>query len=189
VCGNKVSNHTWSLNNAPFNQANCAYWLESPRGTFNAKMADFIIDILRLSAENGIYVLISPFDTFFYDNYLPRTAWHTSQGGPLTDINHFYTNPDVLAMAKTRWSWVINTINNSGYGDAVFAYEILNEWDSFEWTRPNIDANKDAQIRQKFITELAAHVRSLDDEHLLVSSSTALDPRGALGHGFLIKNH
>lgn len=168
-------------NNAPFNQANCAYWLESPRGTFNAKMADFIIDILRLSAENGIYVLISPFDTFFYDNYLPRTAWHTSQGGPLTDINNFYTNPDVLAMAKTRWSWVINTINNSGYGDAVFAYEILNEWDSFEWTRPDIDANKDAQIRQKFITELAAHVRSLDDEHLLVSSSTALDPRGALG--------
>jgi hypothetical protein len=39
---------------APFNQANCAYWLESPRGTFNAKMADFIIDILRLRNEHKL---------------------------------------------------------------------------------------------------------------------------------------
>ncbi len=167
-------------NNGIFNQLNCAYWLESPRGTFNSKMADFIVQVLRLSAENGIYVLISPFDTFYYDNYLPRTAWHTSQGGPLTDINDFFSNPDVLTMAKARWNWVINTINNSGYGDAVLAYEVLNEWDSFEWTRAASDPNTDAQIRKIFIEKLAKHIRSLDNEHLLVSSSTALDPRGAL---------
>ncbi len=168
-------------NNGAFNQQNCAYWLESPQGNFNPKMADFIIKILRLSAENGIYVLISPFDTFYYDQYLARLPWHASQGGPLTDINQFFKSPDVLAMAKSRWQWVINTVNNSGYGDVVFGYEIMNEWDSFEWTKPAADHNTDAKIRQVFMEKLANYVRKLDGEHLILSSSTALDPRGALG--------
>ncbi len=167
-------------NNVLLNKENCAYWFEIPRGNFNTTMTDFLIKILRLSAENGIYVLISPFDTFFYDEFLLRMTWHKNQGGPLTDINDFFKNPEVLAMAKARWTFVINTIKNSGYADAVFGYEILNEWDSFEWTRPDADPNTDAQIRVAFIKELAKHIRSIDNEHLLISSSAAFDPRGAL---------
>ncbi len=166
-------------NNPVLNEENCAYWFENPRGNYNNTMINFMIEILRLSAENGIYVLINPFETFFYDEFFSQMTWHVNQGGPLTDINDFFNNSEVLAMSKDRWTVVINAIKNSGYEDAVFGYEIMNEWDSFEWTRPDNNPNTDAQIRIDFIRELATHVRSLDDEHLLISSTTALDPRGA----------
>ncbi len=168
-------------NNGNFDETNCAYWFEFPSGTYNPKMLQFLTDLLRLSAERGIYMLITPFDSFYYDNYFPRTPWSTANGGPLNNVNEFFNSTEALNMSKARWSAVITAVLQSGYADAVMGYEVLNEWDSWEWTRPDAnDANNDAAIRAVFVEELARHIRSLDSERLIISSTTALDPRGAL---------
>ncbi len=166
--------------NGNFNGSNGAYWIEFPQGTYNEDMRDFLVDLLKLCAERNIYLLINPFDTFYYDDYLSRTAWSSSNGGPLTDINSFFHDDSVLDMAKARWEWVISVILSSGYADAVMGYELLNEWDSFEWTLSDPDANTDAKTRVAFIEELAAYIRTLDSTRMIVSSTTSLDPRGAL---------
>ena len=163
-----------------FNNSNGAYWVEFPKGNYNSDMAEFLVDILRLCSARGIYVIITPFDTFYYDDYFSRTAWASGNGGPLSNINEFFTSTEALAMCKARWTWVINTVSRSGYADMVFGWEVLNEWDSWEWTLANADANTDAAIRADFVGKLAEHIKSLDHEHMILTSTTTLDPRGAL---------
>ncbi len=169
-------------NNANFNGTNGAYWIEFPMGTYNTAMGTFLKDLLKLCYEREIYLIISPFDTFYYDDYFSRTAWSSSNGGPLSDINEFFYSDEALSMCKARWQWVITQVNQSGYPGSVLGYEILNEWDSWEWTIADSDANTDAAVRVAFVTELAEYIRSLDGTHMIFSSTTALDPRGALGN-------
>jgi len=167
-------------NSGNFNESNGAYWIEFPKGTYNINMGTFLKELLKLCAERGIYLLISPFDTYYYDDYFSRTAWASANGGPLGSIDEFFLSESALEMAKARWKWVIDQIRASGYEDAVMGYEILNEWDSTEWTVADSDWNVDAKIRVAFIEKLAAHIKTLDDTRMIFSSTTALDPRGAL---------
>lgn len=167
------------MNNGNFNAANGAFWLEFPRGNFNPKMGDFLVDVLRLCAERGIYVLICPFETYKYDEYLHRTCWSTLNGGPLADINQFFVNSDALAMCKARWQWVINQVKNSGYEDAVFGYELLNEYDSWEWSQASPNYEVDAYYRATFVLNLAQYVKSLDPDRMVMLSPAEWDPHAA----------
>lgn len=163
-----------------FNADNGAYWLEFPRGRYNPAMALFIRDLLRYCGEHGIYVILSPFETDRWDEYLHRTCWSSQHGGPLTQINDFFLNSDVLAMCKARWAWVIQQVKASGYEDVVMGYEPLNEWDSWEWTRPHPHPDIDAWYRAVFMIQLAQFLRSQDSDRLLLSSNAQTDPRGAI---------
>lgn len=158
-----------------FNGANGAYWVEFPRGTYNAAMGTYLKDLLRHSAERGIHLSIIPFDTYCYmiPDFFRRSAWYTGNGGPLSDVVQFYSNPAALQMAKDRWSWVVQQVKESGYEDAVFGYEIFNEWDGFIF-----DADPTGALHAEFVRSLAQHVRSLDDEHLILSTNSHYDPRG-----------
>lgn len=167
-------------NNGAFNAENGAYWIEFPRGVYNPDMGAFLRSLLQLCAERGIYVCLTPLETYSWGTHLQRTCWGTDNGGPLTDINDFYGSPDTLQMCKDRWTWVIHQVQISGYADAVFGYDVLNEWDSWEWTRAAANPDVDATVRYAFIRELALHVRSLDPERLLLTHNAAVDPHGAL---------
>ncbi|MCP3928287.1 MAG: glycoside hydrolase family 5 protein [Bacteroidetes bacterium] len=166
--------------NGNFNETNGAYWIEFPQGTYNTTMATFLKDLLKLCSERGIYLIINPFDTYYYDDYFSRTPWASANGGPLDSINDFFTSSSPLAMCKARWYWVISQILSSGYEDAVLGYEILNEWDSWEWTIADADINKDAALRVTFLRELTEYIRTLDGQRMIFSPTTALDPRAAL---------
>ena len=163
-----------------YNAANGTYWIEYPSGTYNTQMAAFFTNLLALCSQRGIYVTPTPFDTYHYPSSFQKTALGTSNGGPLSNINNFFASQAVLDMCKARWTWLIAAIKASGYEDTIFGYDVLNEWDSWGWMRADPDPNTDGAIRAAFMRQLANHVKTLDPDHLVFSSNTTLDPRGAL---------
>ena len=166
---------SWSVkDDGNLNSENGAYWIEFPRGNYNEAMGTFLKDLLRLCAERGIFLIITPFDTFFVedDDIFDKTCWSTSNGGPLSTFNDFFRSADALQMCKDRWNWVITQVKASGYEDAIFGYEVLNEWDGTAF-----DEDTGGDYDHAFVAALAAYVRSLDDEHMIISSNSNIDPR------------
>jgi hypothetical protein len=163
-------------NDGVFSSANGAFWCEFPAGQFNPAMGQFLQTMLRVCAERGVYLLISPFETFLYDEYMNRMCWSTANGGPLTDINQFFLNSTVLDMCKARWAWVISQVNASGYGDAVFGYEMLNEYDSWEWSQAAANYDIEANYRAVFAADLASYMKSLAPDKLVMLSNAEWDP-------------
>ncbi len=164
-----------------FSAENGAHWYEFPARNYNAHMDTFLVDLLRLCSERGIYLAISPFESYYWGTNFEQTMWYAGNGGPLTDINLFYHTPEVLQLLKERWLHVIAVIKTSGYQDAVFGYEVLVEWDSWHWTRPDdSDVANAERLRVAYIEELAAYVRMLDPDRLVISNVITDDPRGPL---------
>ena len=170
-------------NDGNFSAANGAYWLEFPRGNYNPAMSQLMNTLLRLCAERGIYVLVVPISTYDYERCFTRTCWYSGNGGPLTDIHQFWHSPEALQMCKDRWAWVIGQIKAGGYEDAVFGYDVLNEWDGFLY-----GTDQDGAGHAAFTEALAQYVRSLDGEHLVMSSNGIFDPRGPHGALSLYKD-
>lgn len=166
------------MNNGPFNAENGAYWYEFPRGNYNPAMDKLLVDLLRLCSQRGIYLALSPFETYYFRSHFDQTIWSSLNGGPLTHIDQFYNNPETLQICKDRWTHMIGVIRNSGYADAIFGYEVMVEWDSWYWTRPSSDVAGDGRIRIAFVEALARHIKALDPDHLIVSNTITNDPRG-----------
>lgn len=166
-------------NDGVFSSANGAFWCEFPAGQFNPAMGQFLQKMLQICAERGVYLLICPFETFMYDEYMTRMCWYTGNNGPLNDINQFFLNSTVLAMCKARWAWVISQVNASGYGDAVFGYELLNEYDSWEWSQAAADYDVEAYYRAVFAVDLAQYIKSLAPDKMVMLSNAEWEPSAA----------
>ena len=174
---------------------NGLYWLEHNAGQFNPHMRAFLLNLLREADERGIFLILSPFDSFSYDEAFGiEGPWASAFGGPLTDINNFFQDPAALELAKNRMSRVITWVEQSGLGHRVLGYEMLSEWNSYEWTlnaEGDSSSGREAEFRTRaaWIDALAAHTRARDPYRLVMNSTVVEDPRGPVARSvFLSRN-
>ncbi len=165
---------------------NGLYWLENNAGEFNPQMREFVHNILEEAANHGIYIIFSAFDSFSYDEAFGQEGpWATNFGGPLSDINDFFQNPETLNMAKARMNAVIGWVNDSEHSKHVLGYEVLSEWDSYEWTlnsEGESEPGRESEFRRRaqWINALGAYIKQAAPDHLVMNSTIVRDPRGPI---------
>jgi len=160
------------------------HWVEFPNGTYNPDMRNLVLGALELAAANDMYLIFSPFDTFTWDEaFTSETPWYFGNGGPLADIDDFFQSPDTMQDAKNRLREVMDWVESSPHKDHLLGWEPLNEWDSYEWTlnaEGGFEPGRETEMRRRsiWIRELNQYVREQAPDHLVLSSSVQLDPRG-----------
>jgi hypothetical protein len=160
------------------------YWIENTPGVFNPAMQQLVLSALQQAASRGIYLILSPFDTFSYDeSFGVEGPWAASRGGPLTTINNYFQDPQTLVLAKARMKTVIDWVAASPARDHLLGWEFLSEWDSYEWTLQtsnNGEAGRETEFRTRavYVQELARYVKQEDPAHLVMNSTITRDPRG-----------
>ncbi|MBK7405333.1 MAG: cellulase family glycosylhydrolase [Phycisphaerales bacterium] len=162
------------------------YWLESDAGAYSADMHAFLDNLLALADARGIYLILSPFSTYYYrDAFGTEGPWATRFGGPLTDIDDFFQSPQTLSIAKDRMREVTSWVQVSPYADRVMGYEIINEWNAFRWTK-NAEgdgaSDRAAEVirRAGWIGDLAEYTRTIDPQRLVINAPVVEDARGAI---------
>lgn len=159
------------------------YWLEYPRGVFNPDMRLHMDLILEAADRYDMHIILSPFGSYFWpETFETMTPWHTSAGGPLSDLNNFFQTPETLVMAKERMDVVTGWLQESPYAHRAIGWEVASEWDAM-WTQNaegNSTPSRDPEMRRRaqWIGELAQHIREIDPERLVIQSTIAPDPRG-----------
>ena len=162
------------------------YWLESQTGQYNPDMHAFLDSLLAQADAHGIYLILSPFSTYYYrDAFGNEGPWATNFGGPLTDIDDFFQSPETLTIAKNRMSELTGWVKSSPYADRVMGYEIINEWNAFRWTRnAEGDDSSDRAVeiarRAAWIGDLAHYTRTIDPQRLVINNPVVEDARGGI---------
>jgi uncharacterized repeat protein (TIGR01451 family) len=169
-----------------FGMPNGRYWLEFPAASFNPDLKAFVLKALEEAAARDMYLVFSPFDTFTWNSvFAEETPWAKANGGPLDTIDDFFQNPSTLEQAKSRLRQVIAWVNESPHKNHLIGWESLNEWDSTGWTRNaegNGEPGRETEMRRRslYVQDLNRFIREQDPNHLVISSTTARDPRGPL---------
>ena len=162
------------------------YWIEHNAGQYNPEMRQFLDTLLAEADARGMYIVLSPFSTWYYrDAFGNEGPWATNFGGPLTDIDDFFQEPGTLTIAKARMAEVVRWVQESPYAARVMGYELINEWNTTGWTKnAEGDSSADRAIemtrRAVWVGELARYTRTLDPQRLTVNAPVLEDPRGAI---------
>jgi len=166
-------------------------WLESKKvgqaTQFNPEMRQFMLNVLRQADAHNMSIIFSPFDSFSYDDaFSTEFPWSAANGGPLSSIDDFFQTPAVLTLAKARMDVVTGWLQSAEfkpYAHRLMGWEMLSEWDSYEWTlnaEGNNEPGRETEFRRRsqWIDQLAAYVKQRDPERLVLNSTIAQDPRG-----------
>jgi hypothetical protein len=171
------------------------YSLEYQAGVFNQLMKGFMLNVLREATERGIYVIFATNDTYTYDDtFSTEFPYSTVNGGPLTNINDFFQNSQVLDLTKTRYQTLVSWMNETPfkqYKDNVLGWEPMSEWDSI-WTNnaegnfnPSAtylfnNAGREIEYRRRsvWMEDLGKYIKSIDPNTMLLNSPITRDARG-----------
>lgn len=156
-------------------------YLENPVGTYSESMLQFWDDFIAIAEAHGLYLLLTPYDTFWQHHNWATYPYNAEVGGPCATRREWITGAACIEAQKARWRTIIDRWGGS---PNIFAWDLMNEIDI--WWGANsteIDA---------YITEMAAFVRAYETEkwgrtRLIGVSSAAAVPDGALGR--VIYNH
>jgi len=156
-------------------------YLENPVGTFSPSMVQFWDDFIALAEQEGLYLLLTPYDTFWQFRNWEAYPYSAAMGGPCPTTRAWLTEQSCIDAHKARWRFIIERWGGS---DAIFAWDIMNEIELW-WEAP-VDAI------DAYITEMATYIRDLEmtlygTTHLLTASSAVGVPEGLLGRQ--IYNH
>lgn len=151
-------------------------YLENPVGTFSELMIQFWDDFIALAEREGLYLLLTPYDTFWEAKNWGRYPYNAALGGPCEDMRDWLTDADCIAAQKNRWRFIIERWGGS---PNIFAWDLMNEIDIW-W-------NASAAEIDDYVTDMAAYIRELEMErwgrtHLITVSSAAPVPTGALAN-------
>lgn len=175
------NSHNTNTPSPPFG----TYWLESNRGQFNPDMRDFIHNVMELSAQYGIHLIISPFNPYDYDDVFGiEGPWATNFGGPLASIDDFFQSDETLAMSILRMRTVADWVRQSPHAHTVLGYETISEWDA-RWTLNSEGEGtpgRENEFRRRSIwmIQLAEAIRQHDPDRLVLNSTVQRDPRGPI---------
>ncbi|MEM7755570.1 MAG: sugar-binding protein [Planctomycetota bacterium] len=157
---------------------NGTYWLENNRGQFNPDMREFLHNVMDLAAQHDIYLILSPFNPFDYDDVFGSEGpWATNFGGPLTSINDFFQTNETLEMAQLRMTTIADWVGQNSNDHIVLGYETISEWDA-RWTVNDDQSASEMRQRAVWMQSLAAHIRDYDPDRLVLNSTVQRDPRG-----------
>lgn len=164
---------TQSVNNPDMPRG--TYWIESDVGQYNQDMRGFLHNIIDEANSRGMYLIVSAFSTWYYrEAFGAEGPWSTAFGGPLTSIDDFFQEPQTLEIAKDRMAEVVSWVHESSHAERVMGYEIINEWNAFQWTENaegdgTADRAAEVATRGAWVTELARYVKALDPKRLVIN--------------------
>ncbi|GJM93650.1 hypothetical protein PR202_ga10228 [Eleusine coracana subsp. coracana] len=155
---------------------------------------DFVLSEARKYGIKVILSLVNNYDTF--GGRKQYVNWARGQGQNIGSDDEFFTNPVVKGFYKNHVKTVLTRVNKLtgvAYKDdpTIMAWELMNE--------PRCPSDLSGRSIQSWITEMAAHVKSIDGRHLLeaglegfyggASSSSRRNPSGyLLGTDFIANN-
>ncbi|KAF2534942.1 hypothetical protein F2Q68_00019132, partial [Brassica cretica] len=145
----------------------------------------------------GLDPLIAPANNYVsFGGKKQYVDWARSQGRPVSSEDDFFTDSLVKDFYKNHIKAVLNRFNTFTkvqYKDdpTIMAWELMNE--------PRCPSDPTGRTIQAWITEMAAHVKSLDSNHLLEAGlegfygqsspqSKTLNPPGQFGTDFIANN-
>jgi hypothetical protein len=150
-------------------------YLENPVGVFSWAAVRFWDKFIELAEKHGLYLLLTPYDTFWQKANWTAYPYSAEQNGPVSTPRDWLTSRAAMDAQKARWEFVIKRWGGS---PAIFAWDVMNEIDIW-WgaTTREISA---------YITEMAGYVRQLEMQywgrtHLLCTSIASPTPTGSLG--------
>ncbi|KAJ6710187.1 MANNAN ENDO-14-BETA-MANNOSIDASE 1 [Salix koriyanagi] len=138
--------------------------LQISPGIYNEDMFEGLDFVVSEARKHGIYLILSLVNNFKdYGGISQYVEWARERGQQLSDNDEFYTNTAVKEYYKNHVEAVLtrmNSITGVAYKDdpTIFAWELINE------PRSNDTSGK---LVQEWIKEMAAHVKSIDNDHLL----------------------
>lgn len=150
-------------------------YLENPVGAFSESVTAFWDTFIELSEQHGLYLLLTPYDTFWQSHNWDAFPYNVTMGGPCETRRDWLRGRACIDAQKARWRYIIDRWGGS---PNIFAWDIMNEIDIW-WgsTMDEIEA---------YVDEMAAFVREYETERwgrtrLITVSSAAPVPEGALG--------
>ncbi|CAM0881980.1 unnamed protein product [Alopecurus aequalis] len=184
---------TWAFSDGGSNA------LQYSPGKYNEntfKGLDFVLSEARKYGVKVILSLVNNYDSF--GGKKQYVDWARGQGQAIGSDDEFFTNSLVKGFYKNHVKTVltrVNTVTGVAYKDdpTILAWELMNE--------PRCQSDLSGRSIQSWITEMAAHVKSIDGNHMLeaglegfygASSSPsrgAVNPSGYLvGTDFIANN-
>lgn len=150
-------------------------YLENPVGVFNENVVVFWDDFIKMAEANGLYLLLTPYDTFWQSDHWDNYPYNATMGGPCQTRRAWLTDPACIEAQKDRWRFVID---HWGQSPNIFAWDLMNEIELW-WGATNDEI-------AAYIEDMAAFVRDYETERwgrsrLITVSSAAATPEGALG--------
>lgn len=127
-------------------------YLEKPAGRFVPNMVRFWDDLFELCEEVGLYLLLTPFDTFFTWRAWEHHPYNRRNGGPCAGRGQLTTCPATRRAIKARLEFATR---RWGASPALFAWDLWNE------LHPAHGGN-DPGTCEPFITDLSDFLRSLE---------------------------
>jgi mannan endo-1,4-beta-mannosidase len=99
-------------------------YIERPAGRFAPNMVQLWDDLFALLERVGLYVLLTPVDTFFMWIRWRHHPWNVANGGPCAQRTSWLTCPDTRAAIKGRLAFASDRWGGS---PALFAWDLWNE--------------------------------------------------------------
>ncbi|CAL4948310.1 unnamed protein product [Urochloa decumbens] len=182
---------TWAFSDGGGSNA-----LQYSPGRYNENTFQGLDFVLSEARKHGIKMILSLVNS--YDSFGGRkqyVQWAREQGQSIGSDDEFFTNPVAKGFYKNHIKTVLtrkNTITGVAYKDdpTIMAWELMNE--------PRCPSDLSGRTLQSWITEMAAHAKSIDAAHLLEAglegfygapSSPSKNPSGyQLGTDFVANN-
>jgi len=127
-------------------------YIERPIGVFPKAMVRFWDDLFALCEQNGLRVLLTPFDTFWTWMHWKHHPYNLLNGGCLDGFHRVLLCPHARKAIKARFSFAIERWGHSG---ALFGWDLWNEIHPAQ-------ADGNADVFGEFIHDIATHVRGLE---------------------------
>jgi hypothetical protein len=149
-------------------------FLENPVGTFSPSIIQFWDDFFALAEAHGLYLLLTPYDTFWQGRHWDTYPYNATVGGPCETPHDWLTGAACIEAQKTRWRFILDRWGGS---PNIFAWDILNEVDIWWEASPD-------EI-ETYVTDMATFIREYEmarwgRAHMLTVSSSAPIPGGVL---------
>ncbi|PWA63229.1 glycosyl hydrolase superfamily protein [Artemisia annua] len=167
--------------------------LQYSPGSYNEQMFKGLDFVVAEARRYGIKLILSMVNN--YENLGGRKQyvnWARNQGQYLSSDDDFYTNPVAKGFYKNHVKAVLtryNTLTGVMYKNdpTIMAWELINE--------PRCTSDTSGRTIQAWITEMAAHVKSIDGNHLLEAGlegfygkSSSQNPGFNIGTDFISNN-
>lgn len=127
-------------------------YLEKPVGCFVPRMVQFWDDLFGLCEEVGIYLLLTPFDTFFTWRKWRHHPYNRANGGPSSDVRSLLRCAPAREAIKRRFEFATRRWGGS---PALFAWDLWNE------LHPAF-ANDDPGACASFLADISHFLRHLE---------------------------
>jgi len=129
-------------------------YLEQPAGKFVPNVVQWWDDMFALCEEIGLYILLTPFDTFFAWRQWQHHPYNLANGGPCADRRRWMLCDDTRLAIKRRLEFATR---RWGASPALFAWDLWNE------IHP-AHGEDEPDACAPFITDLSQFLRALELE-------------------------